>query len=211
MTINLNSIGMEKDQQYETIIITENEKNEKNVAPIGVFCGGSDEIKCRIFKGTTTLNNIIKKGEFIVNITSNPLFFTLSLIDNLPEEYFNCEDDPFLKDTDAYFKCKVVDLKYGIKLNDPIRKAEIGIIKAKVNKIVINNPCGKALNRGIYCLLESLVNYTRIDIVDKEQQNYFIDRLKESERIINKVGSEGDKKSIKLLKQKFEDKGYEIE
>lgn len=211
MTFDLNSVGMKKGQQYETIITTENEKNEKNAAPIGVICQGKNEIKCRIFKGTTTSNNILLKKEFIVNITNNPMLFTMSTIDNIPNSYF-IEDSKLaiLKDSEAFLKCEVFDIKEGIKHNDPINKAEINIISANVSEIVINENCPKAANRSFYSLIESLVNFTRIDIVDSEKQNYFIDRFNESKRVINKVGSKEDKEAIKLLQKTLKEKGFDI-
>ena len=89
MKTNLNLIGMEKGRQYETIITTKNSKNIKNAAPIGVICAGENKILNRIFKGSHTLENIISQKEFIVNITHDPNLFTVSLLGNLPEEYFN--------------------------------------------------------------------------------------------------------------------------
>ncbi|WP_225370829.1 DUF447 family spectrin-like domain-containing protein [Methanobrevibacter arboriphilus] len=44
---------------------------------------------------------------------------------------------------------------------------------ANVEDIILNNKCAKAANRGFYCLIESLVNFTRFDIVDSEKKDYF--------------------------------------
>lgn len=65
-------------------------------------------IICRIFKGSTTLENIISQKEFTVNITENPELFTLSTIDNLPETYF--DENNSIKNIESYFKCEVTDL-----------------------------------------------------------------------------------------------------
>ena len=89
MQIDLASVGMEKGKQYETIITTTSCDDIKNAAPIGVICAGQDKVLNRIFKGSRTLENIISKREFIVNITHNPEVFTLSTVGNLPEDYFN--------------------------------------------------------------------------------------------------------------------------
>lgn len=72
MEINLSSVGMEKGRQYETVITTLSPEGKRNAAPIGVICTGKDSIICRIFKGSTTLENIISQKEFTVNITENP-------------------------------------------------------------------------------------------------------------------------------------------
>jgi len=215
MNIDLSSVGMEKGQQYETIITTANKKGDKNAAPIGVICKDKDKIMCRIFKGSTTLDNIITQREFVVNITLNPILFSLATIGNISEDFFEKKDsftDFFvnLSDVDAYLKCKVVNVKEAIKKSDPIRKSEAKIIVADVVDMILNNKCTKAANRGFYCLIESLVNFSRIDIVDKDKKDYFISRFIESKRIINKVGTKEDKNAMELLKKALENKNYEI-
>ena len=211
MVNDLSSVGMEKGQQYETIITTKNEDGQGNAAPIGIICKEKDEVLCRIFKGSHTLDNISLKNEFTINITKDPLMFTLSTIENLPNEYFvENSQIAILKDAEAYIKCKVTDIKDAIKQSDPIRKSAAAIVKANVEEIVIKNKCAKAVNRGFYSLIESLVNFTRIDIVDGEKQKYFLDRFRESKRIINKVGSVEDKKAIKILQKTLENKGYKL-
>ena len=230
MNIDLSSVGMEKGQQYETIITTINKNAEKNAAPIGVICKDKDKIMCRIFKNSTTLDNIVTQKEFVVNITLNPILFTLATIGNIDEDYFeksessdknsdkdsnkysNKESNLFhnLKDVDAYCKCKVISIKEAIKRSDPVRKWEANVIIAEIVDIKLNNKCAKAPNRGFYSLIESLVNFTRMDIVDNDKKDYFIGRFIESKRVINKVGSNDDKKAIGLLKKALEDKGYSI-
>ena len=211
MTIDLSSVGMENGQHYESIISSQNKDLKPNAAPIGIICKNKNEIMCRIFKNSNTLNNIHTQKEFIVNITHDPLYFTLSTIGNLNEDYFNFDDGrAYLKNTEAYLKCSVKSIKYAIKTNDPIRKAEIGIINAEVTKIVKNDKCVKAPNRSFYSLIESLVNFTRIDLVDKNQQEYYIGRLQESHRVINKVGNKKEKEAIEILKKTVKNKGYNI-
>jgi hypothetical protein len=209
MNIDLSYVGMEKGQQYETIITTKGKNNKANAAPIGVICKDKDKIMCRIFKGSITLDNIINQKEFIVNITLDPKLFTLATIGNIPEDLFdknNISDSLVkLKNTDAYLKCKVVKIKNTIK-SDLVRKSAAKIIIADVAEIVLNNKGVKPANRGFYYLIESLINFSRIDIVDKEKKDYFLERFIESKRVINKVGSKKDKIAINILKKALKDK-----
>ncbi|OQD58490.1 hypothetical protein MBBAR_14c00210 [Methanobrevibacter arboriphilus JCM 13429 = DSM 1125] len=236
MSIDLSSVGMKKGQQYETIITTMDSEGKKNGAPIGVICKDKYKVMCRIFKGSKTLDNIILNNEFIVNITLNPILFTLATIGNIPEDFFidsNIENRdknnnkeyrdkyrdkkstyknlPVLNDVDAYLICKVIDIKNAFKKSDPIKKSEAKVIIANVEDIILNNKCAKAANRGFYCLIESLVNFTRFDIVDSEKKDYFLDRFNESKRVVNKVGSSEEKKAIELLGETFKNKGYETD
>lgn len=210
MSSDLSNIGMESGQQYETIVTTIDKNGSKNAAPVGVICKGKNDVMCRIFEGSTTLNNIISQKKFIVNITLNPVLFTFGTIGNIPENLFidSKFDLPSLKNIDAYFKCDVTNIKETVKKNDPIRNSEAKIIIADVEEIILNNNCVKAPNRGFYSLIESLINFTRIDLVDDEQKDYFLSRFKESLRVINKVGSDKDKEAITILEKTLNDKGY---
>lgn len=203
MGIDLSKIGMKKGQQYETIITTVDANDLRNAAPIGVICKGKNKIMCRIFKGSKTLENIIKTKEFTVNITYDPLVFTYSTIENIPENQFN--ENNSLKNADSYFKCEVISLKEAVKKSDPIRKSEANVIIAEVKELVINKPCSIAMNRGMDMLIESLINYTRINDKNKD---YFLNRFQEAKRVINKVGSNKEKKAISEIKKALIQKGF---
>lgn len=208
MEIDLNLIGMDKGKQYETIITTVNCENVQNAAPIGVLCSGKDTILCRIFKGGKTLNNIISQREFTVNITHDPKLFTLSTIGNLSLEYFS--NDNSLRGVDAYFKCEVISIKEAVKQSDPIRKnGEANVIKSKVTDMVINKEV-QALNRAFSCLIETLANFTRFDLVDEEKKQYYLTRFRECSRVVNKVGGKEEKQSMGEIKKELIKKGYEI-
>ena len=208
MQIDLSKIGMEKGHQYETIITTADIDGNLNAAPIGVLCRGSDKVMCRIFKGIRTLDNIISQREFVVNITHDPLLFTWSLLDNLMEEDFN--EDKSIKNVDCYFKCEVTDLKEAVKQSDPIRKkSEAIVIKADVCELVINNPVN-AYNRAFGYVVESLANYSKLDLVDYEKRKYYLDSFREAYRVVRKVGSKMDKKAMENIKKKINEKGYDV-
>ena len=208
MEIDLNLIGMNRGKQYETIITTANCENVQNAAPIGVLCSRKDTILCRIFKGGKTLNNIISQREFTVNITHDPELFTLSTIGNLSQEYFS--NDNSLRGVDAYFKCEVISIKEAVKQSDPIRKnGEANVIKSKVTDMVINKEV-QAFNRAFSCLIETLANFTRFDLVDEEKKQYYLTRFRECSRVVNKVGGKEEKQSMGEIKKELIKRGYEI-
>lgn len=208
MRVDLSEIGMFKGQQYETIITTMDDEGNLNAAPIGVICRGNDKVMCRIFKGSTTLDNIISQKEFVVNICENPLLFTWSLLDNLKKEDFM--PDNSIKDIDCYFKCEVTSLKEAVKQSDPIKKkSQAIVIKANVVELIIKRPV-KVYNRAFGYVLESLVHMSRIDIVDDNQRKYYLNQLKEAYRVVKKVGSKKDKEAMDNIKNKLKEKGFEI-
>ncbi len=208
MEINLSSIGMEKGRQYETIITTNNENGSKNAAPIGVICAGENKIINRIFKGSHTLENIIREREFTVNITHDAELFTVSTLGNLPQNYFN--ENVSLKCADAYFKCKVISLTEAIKQSDPIKKkGEAIVIKSEVTELIINNPV-HAMNRGFGYVIESLANLTRFDLVNDSKKEEYIIRFKECYRVVLKVGNIDDIKAMNEIKKELMKKGYDL-
>lgn len=215
MEIDLSKIGMEKDQQYEIIITTTDNDGNTNAAPFGLRVLENDEIFLRIFDGGNTIRNIKDKKEFIVNVTDNPLMFTLSSINTIPDEHLTKipkenSELAYLTDADAYFICEVKNIKSSYRENDPIKDTGINFIKAEVIELNIKNKCVKPINRAIHTLIESLVNYSRINIVDEEKQKYFLERLGESDRIIKRVGNKEEKEAIELLKEDLKKQGYEI-
>ena len=215
MEIDLNKIGMHKGQQYEVIITTTDHDGNTNAAPFGLRVLESNEIFLRIFDGGKTIENIKDKKEFIVNVSANPLMFTLSSINTIPDEHLTkiSKDNnelAYLTNADAYFICEVKSIKSSFRENDPIKDTGVNFIKSEVVEINIQNKCVKPLNRAIHALIESLVNYSRINIVDEEKQKYFLERLKESERIIKRVGNEDEKEAIELLKEDLKNQGFDV-
>ena len=207
MEIDLTLIGMEKGKQYETIITTKNAENIQNAAPIGVLCSGNDRILNRIFKGSHTLENIISQREFVVNITHDPEIFALSTFGNLPESYF--DEDNSLICADAYFKCEVISLKEAVKQSDPIKKKDEAIvIKSQVTELKIKRPT-RAFNRAFGCVIDTLSNFSRFDLVDENQKEYYLARFRECYRVVKKVGYEADRKAMDEIKKELIEKGYE--
>ena len=208
MEIDLSLIGMEKGRQYETIITTHDSEGVKNAAPIGVLYSGKDIILNRIFKGSHTLDNIVSQKEFIVNITHDPELFTRSLIGNLDESEFG--NDESLKAADAYFKCEVISLKEAVKQSDPIKKkGEAIVIKSKVTDLIINRETS-AFNRGFGYVIESLTNFSRFDLIEGEQKEFYIKRFKEAYRVVNKVGTKDDIRAMHKIKKELQAKGHDL-
>ena len=217
MEIDLTKIGMYKDQQYEVIITTIDNKGKSNAAPFGLRVLEDNDVFLRIFEGGTTIKNIKEKEEFVVNVTTDPLMFTLATTNTIPDEYLtrisnktqSSNELAYLTDADAYFICEVKSLKTSLR-EDDIKSSDVNFIKSEVVKLNIKNKCVKPINRAIHALTEALVNYSRINIVDEDTRKYFIERFLESERVIKRVGNEKEKESIQILKDDLINQGFEI-
>lgn len=226
-SVDLSIIKMEKGQKYETIITTTNKSSngttEINSASIGVICSGKDTILCKIFKGSHTLKNIIKNKRFIINITENPMLFTLATLKKLDSDEYTELSIPHinginyidmkLKKADAYLIATVKDIKYGFDNTGTIdddddddkdnSNYDAGIIKAEIESIIIEKEGARSFNRANSYVIESLVNYTRFDIVDNNTKTEYIKRLKEAKRVINRVGGKEHKLAINKIEKEI--------
>ena len=121
MNSDLEKIGINTEERYECIYTTIDENGIKNSAAIGLKYFGKDNVGCRIFEGSKTLENIKKSKRYVVNITQDPLIFTKSTISKLPSEYYTDDEDiAILKDAGSYIIVNVVDIEEQ-KLETPER------------------------------------------------------------------------------------------
>ena len=212
MSFSLESIGIKAGGKYETIYTTMNKAGEMDAAPIGLKCVDDYAVLGRIFEGSKTLENIKETGIFVVNITSDPSVFARSLYGNLePEEFVKDDDIVYMKNADAYFIALVKSIEDKEIGKDHVNDgAKFSIVNAESIKIIINKPGTKALNRGIFAFLESLVDYSRIDIIDDEKKDEYIRKFKENERLIDVVAEDDVKEAMKDLKERFIEKRVEL-
>lgn len=212
MSFSLESIGIKAGGKYETIYTTMNKEGEMNAAPMGLKCIDDYAVLARIFEGSKTLENIKETGIFVVNITSDPSVFARSLYGNLEREEFVADDDIcYLKNADAYFIALVKSIEDEEIGKDHVNEgAKFSIINGESIKIIINKTGTKALNRGIFAFLESLVDFSRIDIIDDEKRDEYINRFKENERVIDVVAEDDVKEAMQDLKEKLIEKGLDL-
>ena len=212
MSFSLESIGIKAGGRYETIYTTMNKEGEMDAAPIGLKCIGDYDVAARIFEGSKTLKNIQETGIFVVNITNDPSVYARSLYGNLEEEEFVKDDDiAYLKNADAYFIALVKSIEEMKAEKDHVNEgAKNYIIKAEPLKIIINRQGARALNRGLYAFLESLVDYTRVDIIDDEKKEEYKKRFAENERVIERVAESDVKENMAILKEKMIEKGLDL-
>ncbi|MGF7118688.1 DUF447 domain-containing protein [Methanobacterium oryzae] len=203
---DLKSIRMEKGLLYETIITTKNEDNIPNAAPIGVICKDTLEIVLYLYEGTHTLQNIKSNPHFIVNITKDPLIFANSTLGDLSTDYFEkCNDNYYIKNADAFFIATINSIKE-VEKEDNIGKSRVNIIRANVDEIIIKNEPVEPLNRAIFAIVESLVYFSRIEIVNEETKKIYSKRIKEMSRLVSRVGGIEHKKAMNNILKHVENK-----
>ena len=212
MSFSLESIGMEPGARYEAIYTTMNKEGEMNAAPIGVKCINDYDVAARIFEGSQTLANIKETGLFVINITDNPKIYADALYGNLENlEMVKDDDIAYLKNADAYFICLVKSIEEMDAQKDHVNEgAKSYIVLAENIKITINKKGAKALNRGLYSFLESLVDYTRVDVIDDDKKMEYKNRFLENERVIERVAESDVKEAMATLREKMIEKGLDL-
>ena len=211
--IDLRTVGIHEGIKYEGIYTTMNKEGVKNAAPIGIQCKGLDKLGCRLFVGTHTLANVMETKRYVINITENSLNFVNSTVGNLDADKFTDDEDiAILKEADAYIVCEVTNIEKQDKIKDHVTShGEAYLVDADATEIVINHPGARAMNRGIHCLIESLSNFTRIQLVPPEQQEYYVGRFNENKRIIDRVADDDTKKAMQILGENMKKIGYEVD
>lgn len=205
MEYDLSKVGVEKDLQYECITTTISKDGIKNAGAYAFVYLGEDKVHCHMFEGSKTLKNILDTNEYVVNITQDPLVFTYATLNCLGDEYYTDDADiAIIKDTPAYIIVDVEDVDINTPENFPIKgDNSIYFITGKIRKFVINDDRAQAFNRGMSGLIEGLVNFSRYKLVGEEQRKFYMDKLLENQRIINKVSDEKTKKAMDYLVEQY--------
>lgn len=212
MPLTLESIGMQKGARYEAIYTTMSKDSEVNAASIGVKCINENEIEARIFDGSRTLANIKQTNHFVVNITYDPNSYANALYGNLDKfEFVKEEGIAYLKNAEAYLVAHVKSIQEVEAKKDHVNEgAKSFVVTGEAAKIVINKKSVKALNRGLYSFLESLVDYTRVDVIDDVKKEEYKNRFLENERVIESVAESDVKEAMSTLREKMIEKGLDL-
>lgn len=206
MKYDLSKVGIHMNLQYECITTTINSKKEKNSEAFTFIFLGEDKVMCRICEESKSLKNIHETKQYVVNITQNPMIFTLSTIDRLPDEYYTDDNDiAILRDSGAYLIIDVDEIEMKTPEDFPIKNdTNIYFITGTIKDFIIRDESIKAFNRGFSGLIESLVNCSRYRIVDGEKRKYYKNRLEENRRVIEKVSDDKTKKAMEILTEEYE-------
>ncbi|MEW5759923.1 MAG: DUF447 domain-containing protein [Candidatus Thermoplasmatota archaeon] len=183
------SLGTIKDGRTYECIVTTMYNNKPHSAPIGVkFQKGKAYMK--IFKGRT-YENILKEDKFFINLISEneiELIFSLAIEKKeLPLSMYSLSPFPHLKSALGYMVCKIEERKKE-KIKDEMGKAEVLVIKAKLQKIVMKKE-HYPLSRAPNALLEAIIYATK---------------KKKIEEYIKIARRTGDRKIKRLAKKLYE-------
>jgi len=73
--------------------------------------------------------------------------------------------------------------------------------------LIINNDV-KAFNRGFGYVVETLANFTRFDLVDDNQKEEYLNKFREANRVVRKIGYPEDIQAMNEIKKELMKKGF---
>jgi hypothetical protein len=167
----------------EIIGITFGEKI--NTAPLGVIVEDPNSIYAKVkLYPSHTRENLIRNPILWVNVTVDPIVFTISSFDDLDEYWFESLNPPVIKNSLAWCKFDVdfKDDHVDLKLLDG------GVLKREF----------RTVNRGFNALIEALVHATRYLSFDDTE---FLKRVEYYCEIVEKCGGEREKEAVKILRR----------
>nr|WP_321497831.1 DUF447 domain-containing protein [uncultured Methanolobus sp.] len=187
--LNLDDYGI-----YEGIsetIVTTNRGWSMNAAPMGII-RRNDKLFVRLFKGSTTYDNVLSEKILVANTSWNAITFVNSTFSDLKDSEFesiniNGRTIVALKDAQCWvaFECT------NIKLTSDALVAELIPVRTHINKCRIRAP-----NRGLFGVIEACIHATRYQLTGEDK---YLKLIKAYGDIVDKCGSENEKEAMKLL------------
>ena len=187
--INLDDYGI-----YEGIsetIVTTNRGWSLNAAPMGII-RRNDKLFVRLFKGSTTYDNVLSEKLLVANTTWDALTFVHSTFSDLDDSdfesvNFNGRTIVSLKGSQSWVAFECINTK----LASDALVAELIPVMTHVNKCLIRAP-----NRGLFAVIESCIHATRYQLTGEEK---FLRLIKAYGDIVDKCGGENEKQAMNLL------------
>ena len=185
---SLDELGIQ-DGINEVIATTEM-SGRINAAPLGII-RDADSLYVRLFLGTHTYENVLRKGWFVANITHDAWLFAETAIEDLDQEYFmRREELPVLKSAEAWglFKCEAY-------------ATDIIIAKVELVKGEVLRRDFRACNRGANLVIEAAVAATRYLAL---RTDFYFEELMKMQRIINRCGGPREREAMDRLMERID-------
>ncbi|WP_321430786.1 DUF447 domain-containing protein [uncultured Methanolobus sp.] len=179
---------------YEGIsetIVTTNRGWSMNAAPMGII-RRSDKLFVRLFKGSTTYDNVLSEKVLVANTTWDAITFvnsTFSDLDDSDFESLNINGRTIVPLKDA--QCWVAFECINTKLTSDALVSELIPLGTHVNKCLIRAP-----NRGFFAVIEACIHATRYQLTG---ENKYLKLIKVYGDIVDKCGGKNEKEAMKLL------------
>jgi hypothetical protein len=146
-----------------------------NAAPMGIWTDDMNSIDLDIYKTNVTLENILRKKEFVINFPMGVDEFYKSIFKGEELEFERTEHvECFsLKDVDAFLEMRVSRTEYH---GDRTR-----VIADVINSEVRRKP--RLINRAEALALESLIAYSKLESVPEKDRAFLKEKIRENCRV----------------------------
>lgn len=193
-----NNLNIEENTRYEVLVTTHNKDDSYNTKPFGVLFKKNNVI-LNLYPNAT-LENIKDNSSFIIQLSSNPLIFTKSLLDRLDSSDYN--EEGILKKASCVLYVKAFDCvtiihedKYG---DTPITR-----ITSEITDTIMMCNSPSVINRTTNKIIELLVKLSRIKYMNKADLDLFEKQIDESLKFIIKEGNQDHISSLTLIKEEL--------
>ncbi|WP_340820705.1 DUF447 domain-containing protein [Methanolobus sp. WCC4] len=190
----LNKIDLDDLGIYEGIsetIVTTTHGWTANAAPMGII-RKKDKLFLRLFKDSTTYNNVLSEKRVVANITWDPIIFVDSTFGDLDDSDFetvHCNGMSFAALKEA--QCWVAFECTNTKLTSEALIAELVPVMSRVNGCILRAP-----NRGLFGVIEACIHATRYKLTGDEK---YLRLIKAYGDIVEKCGGDEEKEAMELL------------
>ncbi len=146
-------------ETYEIVLSTYNNDGSPNAAPMGIRFVGEKRIQVNLFRGSSTLNNVLTRRCAVANLTSDPvLFYRLTFkrkgwLEDCTFLRAKLVNAPLLKDSDAHIEMNLIR---GIPSRDTV------LAEFRVKRVQWNYVAPLFYSRGAHALIEATIHATRI-------------------------------------------------
>jgi len=190
----LTDLGFSKDIVVETILSTYNPDGQPNAAPMGILMKNEQCVKIKLYKSSSTYQNLVSRRCGVINITSDPEVFFLSAFKEanpnakIPYEWFekaDILDAPKLHSADATVEISIQKLT---PINAEKTEAVCDVKLVKATKALPKVYC-----RALFATIEAIIHATRIKIFlsgdkrQREQTSMLMENIAYCRETVNRV------------------------
>jgi len=190
----LTDLGFSKDTVVETILSTYNPDGQPNAAPMGILMKNEQCVTIKLYKSSSTYQNLVSRRCGVINITSDPELFFLSAFKEanpnakIPPEWFEKAeilDAPKLHMADATVEISVAKIT---PINAEKTEAVCDVKLVKATKALPKVYC-----RALFATIEAIIHATRIKVFlsgnnrQREQASILMENIAYCKETVNRV------------------------
>jgi hypothetical protein len=187
----LKQLGIKQNWLYE-VVITSLDNNVPHAAPFGVKTPDFKIVLIEMYKGSSTLRNVLTNKEFVLNTVTDPTVFYDALYAGRKINFGFAKMimAPVLTDSPASIE---------VRLKNAINREQSYMVEAEVVYIHIRKN-KELINRAKGLVFESLILATRIPHLPERKP---VELLRENYRVVKKVapGSKYESVMQELMKK----------